>query len=144
MYRNILLPIDIDALGTARRCLKPAVEMARLNKDTRVHLLAVLPGFNMPIVSNYFDQSLMDKAREEAEQIMEAFVKEDVPDDIQVVTHISIGAPFKRILKEINLLRADLVIMSANSSERKDRFFLGHVSSKLAEHSPASVMIIKD
>ncbi|NPV93249.1 MAG: universal stress protein [Firmicutes bacterium] len=63
---------------------------------------------------------------------------------IGVKTELTYGHPAEAILKYINQKGFDLVVMGYKGSSAIDRFLLGGVSSKVVQHSPCSVVLIKD
>ncbi|MCH6583482.1 MAG: universal stress protein, partial [Proteobacteria bacterium] len=82
MYKDILLPIDLEHEST-EKAVPVAVNLCQLT-GANLHVLAVLPDVGMSIVSQYFPKDYEKKALAEALERCRAFVKQHVPDGIQV------------------------------------------------------------
>ncbi len=53
MYKQILVPVDLNDKGFSDRAVELAVWHAK-NSNAEVHLLTVLPGIHMSMVATYF------------------------------------------------------------------------------------------
>ena len=97
MYKNILLPIDLDdersaKLGTAR-----AVDLVRASGG-RLRLMTVVPDFGMSIVSAYFPEDFEKKALEETRQKLHEFASANVPEGVDVQCVVGHGTIYQEIL----------------------------------------------
>ena len=55
MYKNILLPVDMEHTAESERALEIAVEEARRSK-AHLTVMTVAPGFGSPLVASYFEE----------------------------------------------------------------------------------------
>ncbi|RRJ84035.1 universal stress protein [Aestuariirhabdus litorea] len=143
MFTKILLPVDLSNDHPSQKALDAAIFQARAS-NASLHLLAVIPGFSMPMVSTYMPRDLMSKAHSEVKTRLRAFAEKYIPDEIDCTLAVTEGTAYKRILKEIEREGVDLVIMANHDSRKIDHFFLGSVTSKVAEHCKTNLLIIKD
>ncbi len=57
MFKEILLPIDLGDTGSSKEALSVAVELSQ-GAGAKLHVLAVVPGMGMSIISQYFPEDL--------------------------------------------------------------------------------------
>jgi len=67
MFKDILLPIDLGDVDSSRKAVSTAIELSRTG-GARLHLLCVVPGYSMSIVSQYFPEGFEEKSLTEAAQ----------------------------------------------------------------------------
>ncbi|HKJ95713.1 MAG TPA: universal stress protein [Gammaproteobacteria bacterium] len=142
MFSRILLPVDLQETAAALRAAEIAVDQARKH-GAELHVLAVLPGVGMPLVSTYFPRDAIDRARHDLDRRLADWVRDHVPADVTVSRAVREGAPHREILDEIGRSGADLVVMASHDDPRVDRALLGSVASKVVERSHVSVMVIR-
>ncbi|WP_426416399.1 universal stress protein [Aestuariirhabdus sp. LZHN29] len=143
MFTKILLPVDLSNAHPSQKALDAAIFQARASKAP-LHLLTVIPGVSMPMVSNYLPRDVLAKAHREVKSRLTDFANKHIPDDISCTLTVVEGTAYKRILKEVEKESIDLVVMANHDSRKVDKFFLGSVTSKISEHCKTNLMIIKD
>lgn len=143
MFSKIILPVDMSHQNNSEKALNAAIFQARAS-NAQLHLLTVIPGYSMPMVSTYLPSDLVAKAHTEVKAHLQSFAKKYIPEDISCTVQVSDGTAYKKILKEVDKVKADLLIMANHDSTKLDKFFLGSVTSKVAEHCKIDLMIIKD
>ncbi len=143
MFTKILLPVDMSHEQHSQRALDAAIFQAKAS-NASIHLMTVIPGFSMPMVSTYLPRDILVKAHEEVKNKLRKFAEEHIPNDISRTIQVADGTAYKKILKEAARIGADLLIMANHDSNKLDKFFLGSVTSKIAEHCKIDLMIIKD
>ncbi|GGO87624.1 universal stress protein [Marinobacterium nitratireducens] len=142
MFKNILIPVDLEEPDFAR----PAIEVALRERDPDggcVHLMTVIPGFASPLVASYFDPATVEKAHEAVDQHLLDFAHKELPADTPHHLTVHQGHPAKRIVEQAEKIHADLIIMSAHHRGRIDHALLGSSSARVVEHAHCSVMILR-
>ncbi|MGZ0246483.1 MAG: universal stress protein [Alphaproteobacteria bacterium] len=133
MYKNILLPIDLEDTASVARALATAVEYARAF-DARLHVMTVVPDFGMSVVGSFFPDDFADKAIAETNTRLHAFVAENVPDGIAVQHVVAHGRIYEEIITQAVAVGADLIVMSANHPDVSD-YLLGSNAARVARHA---------
>jgi nucleotide-binding universal stress UspA family protein len=143
MFHRILLPVDLQETRMSERAAEVAVDQARKH-GAKVHLVSVLPGYGMPLVSTYFPQSALKKARESLEKRLDEWAAKHIPSELLGSTRVDEGTPYRQILEEIRRVDADLVVIASHDDPHVERVLLGSCASKVVEHSHVSVMVIRE
>ncbi len=140
MFEKILFPVDIEEPDFSKSALEVAIEQCR-NHNSELHVLSVIPGFNMPMVASFFPADLMEKAKQNVTKKLEAYAKKNIPDEIPVYLHVAVGRPYKEILICRKALKANLIILQSHNDEYDH--VLGSVDAKVVEQAKVSVMVIR-
>ena len=140
--KKILWPTDFS--GSAEKAL-PYVKSMTEKYNTEIHVLYVIEDIahHKPWYGD-FEQSHIDKimmweektAKERLDQICESYL-EGCP---LYVKHIAVGDPAQEILKLIEKVSIDTVVM-ANRGQ-KGHFHFGSVAEKVVKNSPVPVVTI--
>ena len=141
MIDTILLPIDLQETQLAEKAVAFTIEEARRHW-AEVHVLTVIPGFGMPIVASYFPDATLKKAADEVARSLKAFVTDNLPDDVTVLSHVMQGNPAEKIVQQADRLSADLIVIPSHA-KGLERTLLGSCASKVVDHARCSVMVIK-
>ena len=142
MYKQILVPVDLNEEGFADKAVEQAVWHARHSNAT-VHLLYVLPGIHMAMVSSYFPKDAARKMMQDSQHQLKAFAEKYIPEEIVHHQHISEGKTWTTILDHAARVGADLIILPSHKRSKIDKVMLGSVASKVVENSPINVLVIK-
>ncbi len=142
MYNDILLPVDLNHDSSWTKALPVAVEYCQAY-GARLHVITVLPDFGMPIVGNYFPEDFKQKARDDADQQLHAFIKERVPAAVPVQVIVAEGKAYREILHMADKTNADLIIMASHHPEFSD-YLLGSTAERVVRHARQSVLVIRD
>ena len=140
--KKILLPIDLQETKLASKAVEVAIAEARWN-DADLHILAVVPGFTMPIVATYIPDDAFKRAVKEVAKELKKYVKATFPDDIRTHPLIAEGNPPEQIARQARELDADLIIIPSHA-KGLERRLLGSCAARVLEQSHCSVMVIKD
>ncbi len=141
MYKDILLPIDLEHEST-EKAVPVAVNLCQ-HTGANLHVLAVLPDVGMSIVSQYFPKDYEKKTLEAALDRCRAFVKQHIPDDIQVRHVVGSGTVYDVILNTAEKVKADLIVMASHRPELK-QYLLGPNAERIVRHAHCSVLIVRD
>ncbi|AUL94443.1 universal stress protein [Vibrio vulnificus] len=142
MYKQILVPVDLNDKGFSDRAVELAVWHAR-QANAQLHLLNVLPGIHMSMVASYFPKDAAHKMKQDVVQQLKNFADQHIADEIVYKVHVAEGKPYATILEYAEKLGADLIIMPSHKRSKIDKVVLGSVASKVVENSPINVLVVK-
>ncbi|EGR1891159.1 universal stress protein [Vibrio vulnificus] len=142
MYKQILVPVDLNDEGFSDRAVELAVWHAR-QANAQLHLLNVLPGIHMSMVASYFPKDAAQKMKQDVVQQLKNFADQHIADEIVYKVHVAEGKPYATILEYAEKLGADLIIMPSHKRSKIDKVVLGSVASKVVENSPINVLVVK-
>lgn len=141
MFKEILLPIDMSDEKSWRPPLTAALELTR-QFGSRLHVMTVLPSFDMPMVESFFPPDYEQKARAEFDKQLHEFVAQNIPQDIKVQTIVAVGSIYKQILQMADQVNCDLIVMGRSSDEDLgSHFFIGSNASKVVDHAKIPVLV---
>ena len=141
MFKNILLPVDLNDLSHQEKAIETAANLSA-GDAARLHVLGIIPELGVGFVGSFFPRDFQAKAMEEARQKIEAFVQERFPDRNDVSPLISHGTIYKEILKVSEDCSADLIVMSSHRPELAD-YMLGPNASRVVRHAKCSVLVVR-
>ena len=98
MYKNILVPVDLNDKGFSDKAVELAVSYAK-HDNAQVHLLNVLPGIHMSMVANYFPKDAAHQMKVDVKQKLKDFAITHIDDNVNYKTYITEGKPYKCILE---------------------------------------------
>ncbi|CAK4069652.1 MULTISPECIES: universal stress protein [Vibrio] len=142
MYKQILVPVDLNDKGFSDKAIEQAVWHAK-HANAQIHLLNVLPGIHMSMVATYFPKDAAQKMRSDVEEQLKAFASSHIPEEVVYKAHVAEGKAYSTILDYAERLGADLIIMPSHKRSKIDKVVLGSVASKVVQNSPINVMVIK-
>lgn len=140
MYRNILLPLDLDHPSSWRAALPTALGLAAQWRG-RLRLLYVIAKINQQVLE-YLPPGAQEQARQEAETRLDEFARAHCPAEVEVATVVAEGSVYRRILREAQSSRAQVIVMAAHRPEMDD-YLLGSHAARVVRHAPCSVFIVR-
>jgi len=141
MYKNILLPVDMEHTAESASALAIALAEAQRSK-AKLTVMTVAPGFGMPIVASYFDKGAVQGALKEVARHLKKYIDDNVPDDIEISAVVAEGNPAERILKQAQDDNIDLIVIASHNSQIEN-LLLGSCASKVVRHSHCTVTVVK-
>lgn len=141
MYKDILLPIDLEHASSWKDALPVAIEHAKAFNAT-IHVMTVIPDSGMSIVNHYFSKDAVKKIIDETKSKLREFVEEQIPKEITVQNIVTTGNVYESIITSAKQVDVDLIIMSAHRPELKD-YLLGPNSARVVRHSDRSVLVVR-
>jgi nucleotide-binding universal stress UspA family protein len=81
--------------------------------------------------------------RDVAESLVQRAARDALRKSVEVETHVREGQPAEVIIDVANQEQADLIVVGSRGLTGIKRYLLGSVSSKVSEHAPCSVMIVR-
>ncbi|MCC5979583.1 MAG: universal stress protein [Salinarimonas sp.] len=142
MYKDILLAVDLGHPEDEERAVQTVVEYARAFKS-RVHIITVVPDFGMSIVGSFFPKDYEEGALEEASKQLHAYAQDRIPAEIQRRHIVGHGVIYKEILRYADIVKADLIVMSAHRRGLED-YLLGPNAARVVRHAQCAVLVVRD
>jgi len=142
MYSKIMLPVDLNEEESWAKALPTALKLCR-TFDASLHVVTVMPDYHMSIVGSYFPADFAENAHKAMTDAQHAFIKENVPADIQAQSVIVDGSPWEAIIKAARKLEVDLIVMASHNKRKFADYVLGPNAEHVVHHSKVSVMIVR-
>jgi len=79
-----------------------------------------------------------------AEAVLPRAARELEAKGVEVGTHAREGDPADVIIQVAEELGGELIVVGSSALTELERFLLGSVSSKLSQHAPTSLMVVRD
>ena len=143
MFKNILIPVDLENISFADKAMAVAIQQAE-SCGAAIHVVTVIPGFGMSMVGSFFPEDAMEKAITAVTGRLEAYVEKVIPKQLSSSCKVLQGKPHKEILKESKAVRADLIVIPSHNHKKVDQVLLGSCTSRVVERAKVSVMVIKN
>ncbi|HSP31449.1 MAG TPA: universal stress protein, partial [Halomonas sp.] len=124
MYQKILLPVDLNEEASWKKALPTAITLCE-TFGASLHVVTVLPEFNMPMVGAYFPKDFSQKAHDALKEAQHAFIQQNVPENIQTQSVIVDGSPWEAIIKVAKKLNVDLIVMASHTKRKFVDYVLG-------------------
>jgi len=141
MFRHILVAIDGSKISD--NALKAAIEEARVWK-AEVHAIYVVETglfSSLPMDSTW--EIMYSMLEKEGKTALDTAKELGEQHGVTIQTYIRQGHAGNEILKAINELPVDLVVMGSHGKSEVDRILLGSVSSFVVSNSPKTVMVVR-
>ncbi|MDX1655229.1 MAG: universal stress protein [Candidatus Competibacteraceae bacterium] len=142
MYQHILVPVDLSHRSSWEKSLPTALNHIR-QLGGRLTVMTVVPEIDIGMTAVHFPKDYSKRVREEARQRLEAFVREQVPDEIGAEAVVGHGVIYKTILTQAEELGVDLIIMASHRPELRD-YLLGPNAARVVRHADCSVLVVRE
>jgi len=123
MFKDILLPIDLNDESSWSKALPTAVAFCR-QFGSNLHVVTVLPDFGMSIVGQFFPAGYDKTVAAQVLEQLHGFVREHVAEDVQVQHIVAKGTVYEQILEVGRRINADLIVLASHRPELSD-YLLG-------------------
>ena len=138
LYMNILVPLDGSKYS--EKALIQACDMAK-NYKSNLFLVYVV---DKPISLNLLDKKeYLSMLRKFGEKVLVKGRKTATKKGLDVTTIMKEGNISNEIIKFAKIKNCNMIIVGSKGLGSTARFFLGSVSTKLANSSPCSILIVK-
>jgi nucleotide-binding universal stress UspA family protein len=135
---NILVPLD--GSENSQKALLQACELAKNQKSNLILVYVV----DKPISLNLLDRKeYLGILRKFGDKVLIKGKQIAKNQGLDVTTIMKEGNITNEIVKLAKIKKCNLVIVGSKGLGKTARFFLGSVSSKLANNSPCSILIVK-
>lgn len=150
MYKDVLVPIDIQHRSSWERTLPAAVQAAK-EAGARLHVLTVVPDMFAGVDWRYairgeqhgsldYDRNeLMQQAKERLQELVSNLVPQEVETEV-MVRH---GTVYEQILEAADEVSADLIVMASHRPSLKD-YLIGPNAARVVRHAQCSVQIVRN
>ena len=142
MYKDILLPVDLNHESSWRKALPAALELSK-TFGARLHIMTVVPDFGMSIVGSFFPKDYERRSLQAAKTALHEFTKKHLPKGVSCQHIVSHGTVYEEILDAAREIKADLIVMGSHRPELKD-YLLGPNAARVVRHASRSVMVVRD
>ncbi len=142
MFKDILVPVDLQDENSWSKALPAAVSMAD-GEGATLHIMTVVPDFGMTIVAQYFPDDFATNALAGATERLKAFIADQVPAGIASRAIVGHGTVYDEILRAAGEVGADLIVIAAHRPDLKD-YLLGPNASRVVRHGRCSVLVVRD
>lgn len=139
MYRDILVPVDLDAPENPK-LLATAVDLAQ-RYGARLHVLTVVPPIASRVVAQYFPPDFQDKMVASAKSELDTLVARAVPSGIVVQRIVALGAKADEIVRAAEKLGTDLIVMARHKPGFAD-ILLGDEETDVIRHTSKTSMLV--
>lgn len=141
MFKKILVPIDVDRPNAAKAVYGCALEIAE-QSGAEIKLIAIMPGFGMPIVSSFITDEIRNEALEHFRDELKVFIKENC--DESVTHHIRTGKNWKEVVKMAEKWEADLIVVYHNRRREINEMFSRSCALHVYHDAPCSVLRLRN
>ena len=144
MFKEILLPVDLNDESSWRKALPVAVDLSK-TYGCKLHVMTVVPTFGMTLVGQYFPKDFEKNALKEADAKLKALTKAHVPGQISCQNIVAHGTVYEEIVKTRQELgdKVDLIVMASHRPELED-YLIGPNSARVVRHSKVSILIVRE
>ncbi|MCH8925833.1 MAG: universal stress protein [Proteobacteria bacterium] len=142
MFKEILLPVDLGDPDSSKKALSVAVELSQ-GAGARLHVLTVVPGFGMSIISQYFPEDFEEKSQADAAQQLNDYIGANIPSDIATQAIVANGTIYEEILRVAAETGCDLIVVASHRPALKD-YLLGPNAARVVRHATCSVLVVRD
>ena len=156
MVRSIV--VGTDGSGPADEAVRQATDLAS-REGARLHLVTAYHDpqiLQETTIWTNEPKGLLDTGRtgggphpetvdlrEVAESVLKRAASDALSKGVEAETHAREGQPAEVIIEVANQVQADLIVVGSRGLTGIKRYLLGSVSSKVSEHAPCNVMIVR-
>ena len=141
MYKDILLPVDLQDSASWQKSLANAQELARSFGAT-LHVMTVVPSYHMSLVGSFFPEDFEQKMLESARVKLHEFTAAHLDDTLRVQHIVGHGTVYEEVLRVADEVKADLIILGA-SRPLAGQFLPGPNAARIATHAACSVLVVR-
>lgn len=142
MFNTVLLTIDLTEKESWVKALPQTIELIR-NSGGVLHIISVVPDMGSPLVEGFFPENFEEKAVAAASNALDRLVRMEIPNDIKVKQHLAFGRIHRKVLKTIEKINCDLVVMASHKPDRLREFLVGSNADRIVSRSPVSVLVVR-
>jgi len=130
-----------DGSKLSETALKQAFEIAD-KFGSSVTVIYVIPELYLTELMEMDRLRILETLTEEAQKIM-GKIKTKTVGSKPVKTIIAQGSPAEEVLETARKIKADLIVTGSHGRHGAQKFLLGSVSSKIVDHAPCTVLVVK-
>lgn len=132
-----------DGSDYSDKALKKGAAIAK-KEDASISVITVVPDLGLTDeLGDDYTKSLYNTLTDEAEKLMKA-IQDDLSKSLKdVKTEVRFGSPAEIIVDMAKDGKVDLLVVGSHGKHGAKKFYLGSVSSKVVEHTPCDVLVVK-
>ncbi len=141
MYKNILVAVDLADRASASHIIRVAHAYNQILPDAKLTFLYVVQSF-VNLVDDFFPKEWLDNVQEKSLMDLERLVKHHFTSMDKVSCYTEQGVIYESIVEKSSQIKADLVIMGAQTADRYD-YHLGPNTASVVRYCKASILVIR-
>ena len=131
-----------DGSEQADKALKRAAEIA-VGSKASVTILSVVPDLCMMELSDDDCKNMYQIMTTESQKRLESFKAELAKQGLNVDIQVKFGNAAETILNACAEGKIDTIVIGSHGRHGAKKFLLGSVSSKVVDHAPCEVLVVK-
>lgn len=140
MFKNILIPIDINQQDIARQALRASLTYAG-HDDARLCLMNVR--YVVPqMMGEYLPKDFDAKADEEARDNLKSLARSCNLPEQKVTYSVHLGTVYHEVLGQAENLKADLIIIGSHHPTMAT-YLIGSNAQRIVRHAKCSVLVVR-
>lgn len=147
MFKKIIVPVD--GSQSSWRALEEAMVVGKKFESELVVMTVTQPYNNAALLAVPLDHNVLDKTNATLQEVGTGVLNaaEDKTKEaaypFKTSFRLEVGHPSERILEVCKSQEADAIVLGSRGLSGIAEFFLGSVSSKIAQYAKVPVLIIK-
>lgn len=141
MYKNILVAVDVGDKVSAAHIIKIAHGYRQMLPDAKITFLYVVQSF-VNLVDDFFPKEWLDNIQEKSLKDLQGLVKTYFSEQDPVSCYTEQGVIYESIVAKSDQIKADLVIMGAQTADRYD-YHLGPNTASVVRYCKTSILVIR-
>jgi nucleotide-binding universal stress UspA family protein len=141
MFKDILLPVDLDEKSSWIRALPTAVDLC-VRFGARLHALSVVPEIRRPGVIEFLPDDYERRVLGEANRRLVGLLSDAVPETVRTRPIVATGTIYKVIIDTADGIPADLIVLASHRPELSD-YLIGPNAARVVRHSSRSVLVVR-
>ncbi|MDD9707652.1 universal stress protein [Seohaeicola sp. SP36] len=141
MFRNILMPIDIEHPESWEKALPMAVELT--GTEGTLHILGIVHDIGSAWVAQSLPRDFEEKSLQNMKSRLNAFASEHLPGNMRVKTHVGHGHVAEHILKAAKTIGAELIVIAAHHPDDLRTLLIGSNSGKVVRNATIPVLTVR-
>jgi universal stress protein F len=142
IFNRIVVPIDLSSKYPIDSVINMALNFA-VNYSAKLYFIHIIPDVGRKMFEDFLPNNFVRKQKENYDKQMNMLIKKYIPEERKVEYKIESGSIYDKIIQYSNDIKADLIIVSAVTLQKKD-YNLGSNASKVIRHAGVSVLVVRD
>lgn len=131
-----------DGSEQSDKALKRASEIAVATKSS-INILSVVPDLCMMELSDDDCKKMYEIMTMESKKRLESAKTRLSKKGLKINIEVTFGNPVETIIKNCTEKKIDMVVVGSHGRHGAKKFLLGSVSSKIVQHAPCEVLVVK-
>lgn len=140
MYRNILVPVDLDEPSSWAKSLPTALAL-RDRFEASVALVTVIPDLALALRAQWSEIAYREMVEHTRLRLLR--LADEAGGSEPIECHVDTGSIHAGILAVGARISADLIVLASHRPAMRD-YLLGANASHVVRHAPCSVFVVRD